>query len=429
MSLYLLSLMGFAPKVAFAAEQGVEEKAKEVIFTLVKGNHLLDLAAKAGALLLAALIVYFITKFLLVRAARVFARRTHTRYDDILVKKGVFTRAALLAPTPLLFWGLELFPELKDALYHAVYAYLAVAVIMVLTTLVDGLVGVYQTFEVATRRPIKGYAQLVKLFIYILGGVSIVAVLIGESPWGLLSGIGAMTAVVLLIFRDTILSLVASIQIAANDLLRKGDWIEMPSMNADGDVVEVALNAVMVQNWDLTITAVPTHKFLDTPFKNWRNMSQSGARRMQRSMKIDLSTVRFADEDLFERLKKVQKLADYIEERQAEIDKDNTENNADTSSPLNGRRMTNLGLFRRYALEYLKNRDDISKSRTLMVRQKAPDASEGLPLEIYCFITKTAWVEHENVQSDIMDHLLAAMPEFGLRAYQRNALVDCREHT
>jgi len=236
-----------------------------------------------------------------------------------------------------------------------------------------------------------------------------------------------MTAVLMLVFRDTILSVVAGIQITANDLLHKGDWIEMTSMGADGDVVDVALNTVKVQNWDMTITAIPTYKFLDTPFKNWRNMSESGGRRIKRSIKIDQSSIRFADEALIERLLNVQQLASYIKERQAEINTANQASGADPASMLNGRHLTNLGLFRRYAVEYLRAHPEINQSMTLLVRQLNPEASQGLPLEIYCFTSKTAWNAHEGIQSDIMDHLLASMPEFGLKAYQRNALVDGRD--
>jgi len=394
---------------------------------LIEANPMLDTAAKAGLLLLTTLITFAIARLLLVRAAHAFASRSANTLDDILMEEGVFSRAALLAPAPVLFWGVDLFPELKDILPDAIYAYLAVAVVLVLAKILDTLVRLYQTFDISNRRPIKGYIQLVKLFVYILGAISVVAILLGKSPWGLLSGIGAMTAVLMLVFRDTILSLVAGIQISTNDLLHKGDWIEMPSMGADGDVIDVALNTVTVQNFDMTTTAIPTNKFLDTPFKNWRGMSRSGGRRIKRSLKIDQSSIRFADNALLERLKKVQHLAQFIEERQTEIDAFNSEHDISTDSPLNGRRLSNIGLYRQYAVEYLRNHPKIRKNMTLLVRQLTPEASKGLPLEIYCFTRDTGWNAHEEVQSDIFDHLLAAMPEFGLRAYQRNALVDGRD--
>jgi len=395
--------------------------------TLIENNAMLDMAAKTGMILLAAMIVFAFARLFIVRAAHAFSRRTKSGFDNILMEEGVFSRAALLAPAPVLFWGVDFFPEVRDMLHDAIYAYITVAVILVAVKMLDALVKLYETFDISNRRPIKGYIQLLKLFIYVLGAISVVSILLGKSPWGLLSGIGAMTAVLMLVFRDTILSLVAGIQITANELLQKGDWIEMPAMGADGDVVDVALNTVKVQNWDMTITAIPTNKFLDTPFKNWRGMTRSGGRRIKRSLKIDQTSIRFVDNALILRLKKVQHLAQYIAERQAEINAFNEESGVTPESSLNGRHFTNLGLFRRYALEYLRAHPKIRKNMTLLVRQLQPEASQGLPVEIYCFTRDTGWNAHEDIQSDIFDHLLAAMPEFGLRAYQRNALVDGRD--
>lgn len=394
--------------------------------TLIDADPILDLATKIGILIVGGLLAFFLARALLVRGGRAFAGRTRNGFDDILLQVGFFSRAALLAPALVFFWGLEFFSGLKGVLDHLIYAYLAVAVVLILSKLLDALSALYRTFQVSNRRPIKGYVQLIKLFIYMLGGISVVAILLGESPWGLLSGIGAMTAVLMLVFRDTLLSLVAGIQMSANDLLHAGDWIEMPAMDADGTVIDIALNTVKVQNWDMTVTAIPTFKFLDTPFKNWESMTQSGGRRIKRAIMIDQSSIRFADPELKERLKKVQNLAPFMALRQKEIDAANAASGADPSSPLNGRRMTNIGLFRHYALEYLRSHPKIRQDMTLLVRQLQPHADDGLPLEIYCFTSETAWALHEDIKSDIMDHLLAALPEFGLRAYQRNALVDSR---
>nr|WP_286181984.1 mechanosensitive ion channel domain-containing protein [Desulfovibrio sp. Huiquan2017] len=394
--------------------------------TLIDADPILDLATKIGILIVGGLLAFFLARALLVRGGRAFAGRTRNGFDDILLQVGFFSRAALLAPALVFFWGLEFFSGLKGVLDHLIYAYLAVAVVLILSKLLDALSALYRTFQVSNRRPIKGYVQLIKLFIYMLGGISVVAILLGESPWGLLSGIGAMTAVLMLVFRDTLLSLVAGIQMSANDLLHAGDWIEMPAMDADGTVIDIALNTVKVQNWDMTVTAIPTFKFLDTPFKNWESMTQSGGRRIKRAIMIDQSSISFATPELKERLKKVQDLAPFMALRQKEIDAANAASGADPSSPLNGRRMTNIGLFRHYALEYLRSHPKIRQDMTLLVRQLQPHADDGLPLEIYCFTSETAWALHEDIKSDIMDHLLAALPEFGLRAYQRNALVDSR---
>ncbi|WP_285906214.1 mechanosensitive ion channel family protein [Pseudodesulfovibrio pelocollis] len=394
--------------------------------TLAETAPALETAIRAAVLLAAALAAYLIARFVAVRLARTLVPRSQSVFAILLMEEGVFARAALLAPAPVLSMGAELFPASATLLREAVGVYLSVTVVLILLPTINALVRLYETYEVSRRRPIKGYAQLFKLFISILGAVSVIALLLGQSPWGLLSGIGAMTAVLMLIFRDTILSLVAGVQIGANDLLRKGDWIEMPAMAADGDVIDVALHTVKVQNWDKTITAIPTHKFLDTPFKNWRGMTQAGGRRIKRSLLIDLSSIRFADDALLERLAAVQSLAPHIARRRTEIEEHNARVGADARSPLNGRRMTNVGLFRLYALDYVTNHPGTRTDMTLLVRQLQPAAEGGLPLEIYCFTNDTAWSAYEGIQSDIFDHLLAALPHFGLRAYQRDALVDVR---
>jgi miniconductance mechanosensitive channel len=398
----------------------------DTVTALTHSIPALDAAIRTAAVLAVALAAWLVARLVVVRLARVLIPRTQSVFTTLLMEEGVFTRATLLVPVPILSTGAELFPAAARLLDEAVGVYLTVAVVLILLRAVNALVRLYETYEVSRRRPIKGYAQLFKLFISILGAVSVIALLLGQSPWGLLSGIGAMTAVIMLIFRDTILSLVAGVQIGANDLLRKGDWIEMPAMAADGDVIDVALHTVKVQNWDKTITAIPTHKFLDTPFKNWRGMALAGGRRIKRSLLIDLSSIRFVDDVLLDRLARVQTLAPHIARRRAEIDEHNARIKADPGSPLNGRRMTNIGLFRMYALDYVSTHPGIRTDMTLMVRQLQPAAEGGLPLEIYCFTNDTAWGAYEGIQSDIFDHLLAALPLFDLRAYQRDALVDRR---
>ena len=394
---------------------------------LIQNNPMMDITAKIGLILLIAIIAFGITRLLLVRIAHAFSRRSANTFDNILMEEGVFTRTALLAPALIMFWAVDLLPDVKDILEDGIYAYVTVAIVLVMVKALDALIRFYQTLDISNRRPIKGYVQLIKLFVYILGAISVVAILLGKSPWGLLSGIGAMTAVLMLVFRDTILSLVAGIQITTNDLLHKGDWIEMPAMAADGDVIDIALNTVKIQNFDKTITAIPTNKFLDTPFKNWRGMSQSGGRRIKRALMIDQTSIKFADDAHIDKLKKVQTLAKYIDKRLAEIATNNEEQHANQDSQLNGRHLSNIGLFRQYALEYLHAHPKVRNNMTLLVRQLSPEAASGLPLEIYCFTNDTDWNVYETIQSDIFDHLLAAMPEFGLRAYQRNALVDGRE--
>lgn len=396
----------------------------------ISGNDLTALAARTAILVLAAWISFLITRKVLLTAVHKFAAKTKSRFDDILVEHNVFSQAAWLVPVVVVYYGIDFFPQAAEyevAVRKVLYAFVVLNVMLIASKLMNAGLEVYQGYDVSKRRPIKGYVQLVKIFVYIIGSIFIISILIDKSPWGLLSGIGALTAVLMLVFKDTILSFVASIQIAGNDLLRKGDWIEMPAFGADGDVVDVALNTVKVQNFDKTIVAIPTFKFLDNSFKNWRGMSDSGGRRIKRSVLIDQSSIRFADAALLEKVGKMRLLRDYVQGKEEEIKAANAEVGADPELRADGRKQTNIGLLRAYVLSYLKNHPKIRQDLTLIVRQLAPSASSGLPLEIYCFTNDTAWANYEGIQADIFDHVLSVIPEFGLRAYQRNALVDSRD--
>jgi miniconductance mechanosensitive channel len=285
---------------------------------------------------------------------------------------------------------------------------------------------VYSSYEIAKDRPIKGYLQVAKLFVFIVGGVLTVASALDRSPVVFLAGVGAMTAVLLLIFRDTILSLVASIQIASNDMVRIGDWIEMPKYGADGDVIDVALHTVKVQNWDKTITTIPTYKLIEDSFKNWRGMSESGGRRIKRSIFIDMTSVRFLSDEDVEHFASYELLARYVRDKREEL----SEYNRDRADVLqnNARRMTNLGTFRRYLVEYLKQNPNIHApdEMTLLVRQLQP-GPEGIPIQIYAFAKDVRWVQFEDIQSDVFDHVLAVLPKFGLRIFQNPTGNDFRQ--
>jgi miniconductance mechanosensitive channel len=265
--------------------------------------------------------------------------------------------------------------------------------------------------------------QLVQIVVWIVGGLLIVATVLDRSPLLLLSGFGAMTAILLLVFKDTILSLVASVQLTAQDMVRVGDWIEMPQSGADGDVVDVQLHTVKVQNWDKTITTIPTHRLITDSFKNWRGMSQSGARRIKRAILIDVSSIRFQTQDEINHFTRFALLKDYVKNKEQELSDYNAGLATEVDAEVNRRRLTNVGTFRAYAFNYLKNHPRIHKGMTLMVRQLSP-GPEGLPLEIYCFTSTTEWAVYEDIQSDIFDHLLAIVPEFGLRLYQKPAGSD-----
>ena len=278
----------------------------------------------------------------------------------------------------------------------------------------------------AGSRPIKGYLQVGKIVVYCTAAILIVAVLVDRSPLLLLSGLGAMAAVLMLVFKDTILSLVASVQLTSNDMLRIGDWIEMPDLQADGDVIDIALHTVKVQNWDKTVTTIPTHRLISEPFRNWRAMFESGGRRIKRSLRIDQNSVRFLDPHEVERLRRFSLLADYLTAKEAELSEWNAARSNRNHGGVNARRITNIGTFRAYISAYLQAHDAISKEMFLLVRQLEPTEA-GLPLEIYAFTASTAWATYEGIQADIFDHLIAILPEFGLRLYQQPTGLDLTE--
>ena len=282
---------------------------------------------------------------------------------------------------------------------------------------------VYERQPDAASRPLKGYLQLVKLVIYLGAAILILATLMDRSPLLLLSGLGAMAAVLMLVFKDTILSLVASVQMRSNDMVRLGDWIEMPQVNADGAVIDIALHTVKIQNWDKTITTVPTHRLISDSFKNWRGMSESGGRRIKRALMLDQNSIRFLDPAERADLGKIAVLKPYLDDKVQEIEAWNAARPESAADLVNARRLTNVGTFRAYVLAYLKSRPDISQDMTMIVRQLAPTEA-GLPLEIYCFTTTTAWVEYEQIQGDIFDHLIATLPTFSLRLFQRPSGLD-----
>jgi len=284
----------------------------------------------------------------------------------------------------------------------------------------------YSRREDAQRRPVKGYVQVVQIVVYLLAAILMVAALIDRSPLILLSGLGAMAAVLILIFQDTLLSLVASVQISSNDIVRVGDWVEMPQLNADGDVIDIALHTVKIQNFDKTITTVPTKRFISDPFKNWRGMREAGGRRIKRSLLLDQHSLHFLSAAEVESLRRFRLLGEYLERKEEEIRKWNRELEGQGRDPVNSRRITNIGTFRAYVERYLRAHKGVHQGMVLLVRQLAP-TSDGLPLEVYCFTNTVVWADYEGIQSDIFDHLLAILPEFGLRVFQHPSGADMRE--
>ncbi|QJA05792.1 mechanosensitive ion channel family protein [Thermosulfurimonas marina] len=370
---------------------------------------------------------FWITRRLLVRFIHRIAERSRTDLDDLLVKHGVFSALAYLVPLAIVYYGAALLPPARSFLSRAVEVALAPVAALIITRGLSVLLELYNRLPFARRHPIRGYIQIVKFLIWLSAGIVAVCTLLDRSPWGLLSGLGALSAILILVFRNTILSFVASIQIIGQDLIRIGDWIEAPQFGADGEVIEMTLYNVLVQNWDKTIVSIPTYRLMEESFKNWRGMERAGGRRIKRHLLVDQSSVKFLEGELLERLRRVHLLKDYLENKLREIEEWNRRMGIDTAaSPLNGRRLTNLGTFRVYIEEYLKAHPLIRKDMTLMVRHLQP-TSEGLPLEIYCFVADTRWVPYERVQADIFDHILAAAPEFELRVFQKPTGFDLKE--
>ena len=350
-----------------------------------------------------------------------------------LFESRVLLRFAQLAPALVVFFGVraagaQLGPAWTRALGVFAFAWVVVALIAGAVSVLKAA-GLYlqNTPGSHARLPFKGYAQAISLVLYIVAGLAIVAYAAEVSLWLLLSSLGALTAVLLLVFRDTLLSLLASIQISVNDVVRVGDWVEMPSHNVDGDVVDIALHTVTVRNWDKTLSTVPTHDFIAGSFKNWRGMSADGARRIKRSVYIDMATVRFLSEEEIERFSQFKLLENYIPEKHKELRDYNTRIGAE-SLPVNLRRLTNLGTFRAYLYNYITNHPKVHPERTTLVRQ-LQSGPDGLPIEIYCFAATTDWQAYEDLQSDLFDHILAVAPEFGLNVFQRASGRDLREAT
>jgi miniconductance mechanosensitive channel len=364
---------------------------------------------------------YIISHKVILSLIRRLADKTHTTWDDILMDKKVFRRLMHLVPAIVIHYGvtfaLQGFPVAIQIIQAATYLYMVMAGLLVIDAVLNGFHEIYNTLDVSRNRSIKGYVQVAKIFIYMVGFGVVVSILLQKDLTTFFAGLGAMAAVIMLIFKDTILGLVAGIQLSANDMVRLGDWIEMPSRNADGDVIDISLNTVKVQNWDRTISTIPTYALVTESFSNWRGMVESGGRRIKRSVNIDVKSIHFLDKAEIEKFKKIQVIREYIENREREVERYNKEHHVDESMPVNGRRLTNIGTFRKYVEEYLRLHPKIHKDMTFLVRHLAP-TDKGLPLEIYVFSNDQRWPYYEAIQADIFDHILAVIPQFGLRVYQ-----------
>jgi miniconductance mechanosensitive channel len=381
-------------------------------------------------LVLVAWLASQITRRVLLKVMRLVTRRTVWKWDDAFMAAGVFRRLARIVPMLVIYFGIKAVPRVPNdwdiGVQRVALALTAVFVLLAISAMFNALESMYRHSPHGRMRSIKGYVQLAKIVLFVIGAIIIIATLVNRSPLLLLSGLGAISAVLLLVFKDTIMSLVASVQIASNDMLRVGDWISMPQLNADGDVIDIALHTVKVQNWDKTITTLPTWRLISDSFQNWRGMQENGARRVKRAMFIDAASTRFLSGDEQQDLKRFHILSDYLERKRNELTEWNRKLGDSGKVPVNQRRLTNLGTFRAYALAYLQAHPRVNHEQTCMVRVLDPTPA-GIPMEVYCFTDTIAWAEYEGIQGDIFDHLLAILPEFGLRIFQQPSGSDMRD--
>lgn len=354
-------------------------------------------------------------------------KKSPLTWDDVLADRKVLNNVAHIVPAiivkvlaPTIFLDFEKALPLIIKLTDIYLLIVSFTIILAFFRVAEFGLSRHPAFK---DKPVMSYFQLIRIVLYIVVFILVLSTLLDKSPVYFLSAFGAMTAVLLLVFKDTILGLVASVQISSNDMVRVGDWVEMPKFNADGDVIAINLNTVKVQNWDKTITTIPTYYFITDSFKNWRGMEETGGRRIKRSVLINTQTVKFIDPETRERYKKYHLISAYIGERQKEIEAHNAKENVDTSALINGRRMTNLGVFRQYIENYLRSNPNIRQDMTIMVRQLAIE-ERGVPMEIYCFTNTTAWLAYEAIQADLFDHLLAAAAYFDLEIFQQPAGKD-----
>lgn len=377
--------------------------------------------------LLLAWIAFLISKKELLHIVEAIIKKTAARWDDQLIEHRVLFWLAHLAPgiviyllAPVVLEGADRFISI---LRGGAQIYMIVVGLLAVDALLNTCLAIYNTFPISQQVPIRSFIQVAKIIIYLIAVIVILASIIGRSPVFLLSGMGVLASVLMLVFKDAILGFVGGIQLSANRMLARGDWIEMPSHGADGDVIEIALTTVKVQNWDKTVTTIPTYALITNSFKNWRGMSESGGRRIKRALYVDMNTIRLCTPEMLERFSKIQYIAEYIQKKQAELAAWNKERNVDDNVRVNGRRLTNVGTFRAYIRAYLINHPKVHNDMTMLVRHRDP-TEYGLPIEVYCFSNDQVWANYEDIQADIFDHILAVAPEFDLRIFQNPSGSD-----
>lgn len=378
------------------------------------------------ALLLLCAIINFIINRVLLKLITKLIRNNNYKWDDILLESKVFSRIALIVPGVIIYLFAPFYNDFQGIIQRVAVAYILIVISMAFKSLLAALDSIYKQNPVSNDRPIKGLLQVIEISIYVVVGIALISILIDKNPIYLLSGVGAVTAVVSLIFKDIIIGFVSGIQLVWNDMLRIGDWVEMPKYNTDGDVLDITLYSVKIQNWDKTISTIPTSAFITDSFKNWKGMREYGGRRVKRSFLIDICTIKICSDEMIERFKKIGYISEYMEEITKEIDAYNHENNINTELHINGKQLTNLRVFRAYLTKYLENTIERRPESTTIVRQLAP-TENGIPIEIYLFVADTKWVNYETIQADVFDHILSVIDIFELRMFQNPTGYDIKQ--
>ena len=357
--------------------------------------------------------------------AKIISRNKH-QWDTILLERKFFSRLTNIIPGIIIYIFAPAFINIESLIHRSAAIYILIILLVVTNSLLDAINDIYRTYPISNIRPIKGMLQVVKIIFYIIIGIIIIGTLMDQNPLLLLSGIGALTAVFSFVFKDSILGFIAGIQLTSNDMLRIGDWIEMPKYGADGDVIDITLNTVKVQNFDKTIVSLPAYALVSDSFKNWRGMTEFGGRRIKRSIYIDMNSITFCTPEMIAKFKKINYLKDYIIEKELELSRYNKKYNTDADLFINGRHMTNIGTFRVYIESYLNNNPQLHKGMIQLVRQ-LPPGENGLPLEIYAFTDDTNWEIYESIQSDIFDHIFSVAEQFDLRIFQNPTGFDVKQ--
>ena len=369
----------------------------------------------------------FVAKKVVLRVVKVLIKKSKTQWDDVFVRRHVFTRICHLAPAIIIYGGAS-FIFARDSvgftlMSKASYIYMVLVGVLVVDAVFNSLVEIYNHFEFAKRMSIRSIVQAVKVVLYFLAGVLVFSIVLDKNPSKFIAGMGAMTAVLLLVFKDSILGFVAGIQLSANKMVHVGDWIEMPKYGADGDVIDITLTTVKVQNWDKTISTIPAYGLIAESFKNWKGMSESGGRRIKRSIHIDMNSIKFCTDEMLAKFRGFGYIREYIEAKEKEIGEANASKGVGSSNLVDGRRLTNVGTFRAYVAAYLHDHPMVNQDMTFLIRHLDP-TPKGLPIQIYVFSKDKAWANYEAVQADIFDHILAVIPQFELRVYQEPAGAD-----